>query len=68
MLTADDAEKIKQRAERFGKTSRTGDVDPAEEEKIKKRAARFGNAAPKPIDMEEEERRKARADRFAKSA
>lgn len=64
----DDAEKIKKREERFGKTRPAAEVDPAEADKNKKRAERFGNAAPQSIDPEEEERRKKRAERFAKTA
>ena len=71
-LSAEEAEKAKKRAERFGipdkATATAAAVDPELEEKKKKRAERFGNvgggAAAAPVDPEEEERRKKRAARF----
>jgi hypothetical protein len=64
LCEAEDAEKAKARAERFGLPVAESARQSAEDaEKAKKRAERFGTA-PAPIDPEEEERRKKRQARF----
>lgn len=71
-LSAEEAEKVKKRAERFGVPVKAGGAAPAlsaeEEAKKSKRAERFAGAAAAAPDPEEEERRQKRQARFQAAA